>query len=165
MILDPLHGPSLVPDVPPQQTVISQPPGVLALPQRHPELLLALDELLEVCLAYLHPPSIGRTPHRPRRNLQVGGPVRGCAAAAARRSSRGKRSATSRDLATSSSSLVNKSLNQGRLATNSTVRPSSPISYNRSKPYEIGRELENSLLATANALPSSAIMPRKRAGL
>ena len=77
MILDPLHGPSLVPDVPPQQTVISQPPGVLALPQRHPELLLALDELLEVCLAYLHPPSIGRTPHRPRRNLQVGGPVRG----------------------------------------------------------------------------------------
>ena len=41
-------------DVAPQQAVICHSPGVLALPQRHPELLLALDKLLEVCLAYLH---------------------------------------------------------------------------------------------------------------
>ena len=49
----------LLQDVPPQQPVIGDPPRVLALPQRHPELLLTLDELLQVRLAYLHLPSIG----------------------------------------------------------------------------------------------------------
>ena len=39
--------------------MISDPPRVLALPQRHPELLLPLDELLQIRLTYLHPPSIG----------------------------------------------------------------------------------------------------------
>ena len=49
----------LLQDVPPQQPVISDPPRVLALPQRYPELLLPLNELLQVRLAYLHLPSIG----------------------------------------------------------------------------------------------------------
>src|SRR6266446_2287216 len=49
----------LLHDVPPKQPMISDPPCVLALPQRHPELLLPLYELLQVRLAYLHPPSIG----------------------------------------------------------------------------------------------------------
>ena len=49
----------LLQDVPPEQPVIGDPPRVLALPQRHPELLLPLNELLQVRLAYLHLPSIG----------------------------------------------------------------------------------------------------------
>ena len=39
--------------------MIGDPPRVLALPQRHPELLLSLNELLQIRLTYLHPPSIG----------------------------------------------------------------------------------------------------------
>src|ERR1039457_2773165 len=97
----------LLHDVPPQQSVICHPPGVLPLPQRYPELLLSLDKLLEVRLAYLHQPSIGRLIGRPRlkrsklsRDLQdktdkatgyrSAAQSGGWAAAAARRSSTGK---------------------------------------------------------------------------
>jgi hypothetical protein len=55
----------LLQDVPPKQTVIGDPPRVLALPQRHPELLFPLHKLLEIGLPYLHPPSVG--PNRPDR--------------------------------------------------------------------------------------------------
>ncbi len=55
-----VRGPHvLLHDVPPEQAVIGQPPRVLTLPQRNPELLLPLDQLLQVRLTYLHPPSIG----------------------------------------------------------------------------------------------------------
>ncbi len=49
----------LLHDVPPEQAVISQPPRVLTLPQRNPELLLPLDQVLQVRLTYLHPPNRG----------------------------------------------------------------------------------------------------------
>src|SRR6516164_4645687 len=48
----------LLQDVAPQQPVIGDPPCVLALPQRHPELLLPLNEPLQVRLVYLRLPSI-----------------------------------------------------------------------------------------------------------
>jgi|SRR5271165_480167 len=49
----------LLQNVSPQQPVIGDPPRVLTLPQRHPELLLPLNEPLQVRLVYLHLPSIG----------------------------------------------------------------------------------------------------------
>ncbi len=48
----------LLQNIPPQQPVIGDPPRVLPLPQRHPELLLPLNEPLQVRFVYLHPPSI-----------------------------------------------------------------------------------------------------------
>src|SRR5580693_9137652 len=107
-----------------EQALTHHRQSVPALPPRHPELLLAVDEL---------PRLVWRTCYN--SVVQTGGG----AAAEASRWSKGKSCAMSRDVALSSSLSVNRSLNQGRLATNSTVGSSSPTSHSSWKHTGYGR--------------------------